>query len=106
MTDEMINGVNVSGVKTDCPHFSTVGNLCSRVMDGMVRCDEYPECEFKYINVLKEENKRLKEEINKLATVLEEIYTIAGDTRAELSNRNAHTRGNLRWIMDKIKAVR
>lgn len=50
--------------------------------------------------------KQQEQQINKLATVLEEIYTIAEDTRAELSNRNAHARGNLRWIMDKIKAVR
>lgn len=50
--------------------------------------------------------KQQEQQINKLATVLEEIYTIAEDTRAELSNRNAHVRGNLRWIMDKIKAVR
>ena len=49
--------------------------------------------------------KQQEQRINKLATVLEEIYSIAEDTRAELSNRNAHTRGNLRWIMDKIKAV-
>ena len=62
------------------------------------------------LQICYEENLKLckqqEQQINKLATVLEEIYTIAEDTRAELSNRNAHVRGNLRWIMDKIKAVR
>lgn len=58
------------------------------------------------INDLEKLCKQQEQRINKLATVLEEIYSIAEDTRAELSNRNAHTRGNLRWIMDKIKAVR
>ena len=52
----------VIGTKTDCPYFSTVGNLCSRVENGMMRCDEYLECEFKYIDALKEENEQLKQE--------------------------------------------
>jgi hypothetical protein len=49
------------GVKTDCKYFSNVGNLCSRVENGMMRCDEYLECEFKYIDKLKEENKHYKQ---------------------------------------------
>ena len=52
----------VIGTKTDCPYFNNVGNLCSRVENGMMRCDEYLECEFKYIDALKEENERLKQE--------------------------------------------
>lgn len=52
----------VIGTKTDCPYFSNVGNLCSRVQNGMMRCDEYLECEFKYIDALKEENEKLKQE--------------------------------------------
>ena len=54
----------VIGVKTDCKYFSNVGNLCSRVENGMMRCDEYLECEFKYIDALKEENATLREFLN------------------------------------------
>ena len=59
----------VIGVKIDCLHFSTIGNLCSRVADGMVRCDEYSECEFKYIDALKEENAILRKLLNKFLFV-------------------------------------
>lgn len=52
-------------VKADCPYFYPIGNLCSRVADGMVRCDECPECEFKYIDALKEENAILRKLLNK-----------------------------------------
>lgn len=52
----------VIGIKTDCKYFSNIGNLCSRVQNGMMRCDEYLECEFKYIDALKEENKNLKQQ--------------------------------------------
>lgn len=60
----------VIGVKTDCPHFSTIGRLCSRVQNGMMRCDEYLECEFKYIDALKEENKALRKRFEELVSDL------------------------------------
>lgn len=59
ITDK-INKHKIIGLKTDCKYFSNIGNLCSRVGNGMMRCDEYLECEFKYIDALKEENARLK----------------------------------------------
>jgi len=43
-----------------CKYFEGTGNFCSRVT--AMRCDEFPECEFKYIAELKAENERLKEE--------------------------------------------
>lgn len=46
----------------DCKYFEGTGNFCSRVT--AMRCDEFPECEFKYIAYLKAENKRLKEELD------------------------------------------
>jgi len=58
--DKLATQHKVIGVKTDCPHFNNIGNLCSRIENGMVRCDEYLECEFKYIDTLKEENAKLK----------------------------------------------
>lgn len=54
----------IIGAKIDCPYFSTIGNLCSRVQNGMMRCDEYLECEFKYIDALKEENEQLQKRFN------------------------------------------
>ena len=60
----------VIGAKTDCPHFSIIGNLCSRVGNGMMRCDEYLECEFKYIDALKEENKALRKRFEELVSDL------------------------------------
>ena len=43
---------------TTCKHFDTVGNRCSRVTDG--KCDDLPDCEFKYIEELKAEIETLK----------------------------------------------
>ena len=67
-TTDKINKIaiqhKVIGAKTDCPHFNTIGNLCSRVQNGMMRCDEYLECEFKYIDALKEENEQLQKRFN------------------------------------------
>ena len=77
----------VIGVKTDCPYFSTIGRLCSRVENGMMRCDEYLECEFKYIDVLKEENERLKEE---LASFMNGDYCAEGCKKMNNAFRDAH----------------
>lgn len=48
-----------------CKYFEGTGNFCSRVT--AMRCDEFPECEFKYIAELKAENDRLKEDYIKLS---------------------------------------
>ncbi len=45
-----------------CKHFDTVGNRCSRVTDG--KCDNLPDCEFKYIEALKAENETLKSQLD------------------------------------------
>ena len=42
---------------TTCKHFDIVGNRCSRVTGG--KCDDLPDCEFKYIEALKAENAKL-----------------------------------------------
>ena len=87
----------VIGVKTDCPHFSNIGNLCSRVQNGMMRCDEYLECEFKYIDALKEENKQMKERLNNCEKFFNEL--------GELLNEEV---GNAYWtqaILHKIKKI-
>ena len=47
---------------TTCKHFDIVGNRCSRVTDG--KCDDLPECEFKYIEELKAENEILKSQLD------------------------------------------
>ena len=62
-------------VKTDCPYFDNVGNLCVRIENGMVRCDEYLECEFKYIDALKEENEELHNIIEQIRREIEEDIT-------------------------------
>lgn len=85
----------VIGTKTDCPHFSNIGNLCSRVGNGMMRCDEYLECEFKYIDALKEENNQMKERLNNCEKFFNEL--------GELLNEEV---GNAYWIqaiLHKIK---
>lgn len=52
-------------VKTDCLFFNNIGNLCTRV-EGMARCDECSECEFKYIDELKEENEQMRAKLGKI----------------------------------------
>jgi hypothetical protein len=49
---------------TTCKYFSGVGNLCARV--EVMPCSDFPECEFKFIEVL-------KDSCDKYYTVLEEI---------------------------------
>ena len=46
---------------TTCKYFDVVGNRCSRVTDG--KCDDLPNCEFKYIEELKAENEKLRNEL-------------------------------------------
>lgn len=47
---------------TTCKHFDMVGNRCSRVTGG--KCDDLPDCEFKYIEELKAENETLKSQLD------------------------------------------
>lgn len=85
----------IIGAKTDCKYFSNIGNLCSRVENGMMRCDEYLECEFKYIDALKEENKQMQERLNNCEKFFNEL--------GELLNEEV---GNAYWtqaILHKIK---
>lgn len=72
-TDKLAIQHKVIGAKTNCKYFSNIGNLCSRVENGMMRCDEYLECEFKYIDALKEENEKLKQYLLNIAMIIEEL---------------------------------
>ena len=97
----------VIGVKADCNYFSNIGNLCSRVENGMMRCDEYLECEFKYIDALKEENERLKEE---LASFMNGDYCAEGCKKMNNAFRHAHKgileeNEKLKKTIEKIKAL-
>ena len=92
----------VIGAKKDCPHFSTIGNLCSRVQNGMMRCDEYLECEFKYIDALKEENENLKQQLeidkNQINYFIEE--------NENLKEENATLREFLNQYQEEVNALK
>ena len=93
----------VIGAKTDCPHFSTIGNLCSRVQNGMMRCDEYLECEFKYIDALKEENEKQKEQIKQLEDFIKsdgEIDHINHEYTYKLKQENEKLKKTLQELED------
>lgn len=60
----------------DCKYFEGVGNFCSRVT--AMRCDEFPECEFKYIAELKAENAKLYEEKDCLHKIIDRLLENAG----------------------------
>ena len=75
----------INGVKTDCPHFINAGNVCSRV-DGMVRCDEYSECEFKYIDKLKEELAIYKQALEKISDL--NLFSL-NNSREKIAKINA-----------------
>ena len=81
---------------TTCRYFDIVGNRCSRVTCG--KCDDLPDCEFKYIEELKKildckngtivtlartrdrlkfENERLEKIINRCKQTLQEIKKVA-----------------------------
>jgi len=79
---------NINRVKTDCPHFINVGNICSRV-DGMARCDEYSECEFKYIDVLKKEKEQMKEKLEQIKSIVDFnlIFPIYNITKREIGEK-------------------
>ena len=85
-TDKLATQHKVIGVKTDCKYFSNVGNLCSRVENGMMRCDEYLECEFKYIDALKEENEKLKKTIEKIKAL--NLFSL-NNSREKIAETNA-----------------
>ena len=103
----------VISTKTDCPYFNNVGNLCSRVENGMMRCDEYLECEFKYIDALKEENEKLKQEnmgmkksfVDIISNIREEnyrYYKTLKEVKAISDNYNLTVNDRREQIANKI----
>jgi archaellum component FlaC len=75
----------IIGAKTDCKYFSNIGNLCSRVENGMMRCDEYLECEFKYIDASKEENEKLKKTLQEIEKLSENAYCLTNGTNKDMA---------------------
>lgn len=96
----------IIGTKTDCPYFSNVGNLCSRVQNGMMRCDEYLECEFKYIDALKEENEKLQEKYeiltNKFLNSEADKYLLQEENK-KLKQENMGMKKSFVDIVDNIR---
>jgi len=95
--NKLVKQHEVIGVKTDCKYFSNIGNLCSRVENGMMRCDEYLECEFKYIDALKEENEKQKEQIKQLEDFIK--------SDGEIDHINHEYTYKLKKVLQEVKSI-
>lgn len=102
--DKLAKQHKIIGTKTDCPFFNPTSNLCIRVKNGMMRCDEYLECEFKYIDVLKEENERLQAENERLNSLRLQLQS--SELKQHLEKVNCERENfKLRKVFEEIREI-